>query len=224
MTYPNGETEQERRVSRYKILNYKPKGTPEEQAMSNATMLEEFLRGDDLQDILPFRQFRSLQRVVEQQNLSQNRSVRLTLFVDQNSQIQSLDVPRTSNSEFQTVSSVAVFSNQAAESQVYSFGATETWLPGDVDTNTDVAEKTKQFLSDYFDADPQKTEAFVNNVRTSRTENKAQSFIGNGVKWMPNPNHALFIPASIEGTYSFPFFFDGMINGIESTDTWSPPS
>lgn len=208
MTYPNGDTLQERKINQYGLLNCKPKGTPEEQAMTNAAILDELLEDNGLWKILPFAHFKGLQRISRQNRLEQSRSVDAIFFPDQNSEIQSFEAAHASEPELQTVPPDAIFSNQANEIQVYSFDANEMSLPDETDTNDDVvAAQTRQLLSFLLRKDPGRFEAIVNDVRASRTENKAKHFTNNNVKsWTPDPNQALIIPAFIEGTYSFTFF------------------
>jgi hypothetical protein len=84
------------------------------------------------------------------------------------------------------------------ETQVYSYGAAEILLSGGADMN---AEQTKQFLSSL---DSERFNAFVNATEATGTEKEVQCFTSNDVQSLkPNPNQALYIPASIEGDIPF---------------------
>src|SRR5437762_10615431 len=98
MTYPKGETQQQRifaKLNQYNILKYKPKGTPKEQAIMNAAILCELLAGDSLQNILSYAHYRSLKSVyvTEQQRLLQNRFTRYIGSSDCNSYPKAFEMP-----------------------------------------------------------------------------------------------------------------------------------
>jgi hypothetical protein len=196
MTYPNRETERERKVNRYNILHWKPKGTQKEQAIMNAVILNELLQDDGLQNILPFAHFQRL-CVFTQESVKQNMSVCFTIFADQNS----LELPYVGDGVLQTPPLEAVFYTGP---QVYSLGASEMLLPSYMDATADVAaEEATKLLADLY---PQNSETIINSVRVLATENKARPSTSNAIQSLkPDPNKAVIIPEIIEGTY-FCFF------------------
>ena len=259
MTYPKGETEEERifaKLNQYNILNYKPKGTPKEQAIMNAAILSELLKCEALKNILSYTLFKGLQlvAVTEKQRLLPNWFARFTGFPDLNSNPQVPEMPQFVEMEVPTGPPNASLLPQSPNNRFYSFdtlntaaeapicfqisssniandplhhqfGDAETLLAGIDDTNaTAAAEETTLYLSAHFGSDTERLEPIVNAARASTTERQTQSVGPRGLRRLkPNPRHALYMPASFDGTH-FTFTFNTTAGEITLTEPpeWYP--